>query len=107
MRFLALCSTPATLEDLGFSVGVMSLSWFVPIIALGTHISPLHDLAIQRCFQGSWKEHACIGLGRNKWHFSGFKGAHTPAGYVPLRIIDYGNYWDRNERVRNKITVFT
>jgi len=67
-----LCSTPASLEDLGFSVGVFSLSWFVPIIALRTRVSPLHDLAVFQCFQGSWRGHACIGLGRNKWHFPVF-----------------------------------
>jgi hypothetical protein len=50
---LALCSTPAFLEDLGFSVGVVSLSWFVPNIALGTRVWPLHDLAVFRRFQGS------------------------------------------------------
>ena len=71
-RSLALCSTPASLEDLGFSVGVVSLSWFVPIIALGTRVSPLHDLAVFGSFQGSWRGHACIGLGRNKWHFPDF-----------------------------------
>jgi len=68
-RLLALCSTPASLENLGFSVGVVSLSCFVPIIALGTRVSPLHDLAVFRRFQGSWRGHACIGLSRNKWHF--------------------------------------
>jgi len=77
MRLLALCSTPATLEDLGFSVGVNSLSWFVPIITLGTRVSPLHGLAIQRHFQGSWRGHACIENGRSKWNFSGFWMAHT------------------------------
>jgi hypothetical protein len=72
---LALCSTP--LEDSGFSVGVDSLSCFVPIIMSGTCILPLHDLAIQRCFQGPWLGHACIGLGRNKWHFPDFNGICT------------------------------
>jgi len=67
-----LCSTPASLEDLGSSVGVVSLSWFVPIIALGARVPPLHGLAVFRRFQGSWRGHACIGLGRNKWHFPDF-----------------------------------
>jgi len=71
-RLLALCSTPATLGDLGFSVRVVSLSWFVPIIALGTRVSPLHGLAIFQRFQGSWRGHACTGLDRNKWHFPDF-----------------------------------
>jgi hypothetical protein len=34
------------LEDLGFSVGVVSLSRYVPIIASGTRVPPLHDLAV-------------------------------------------------------------
>ena len=76
-RFLALCSTPTTLEDLGFSIRVISLRWFVPIIMLGTRVPPFHDLAVQPRFQGSWRGHACVGLGRNKWHFSGFNGTHT------------------------------
>jgi hypothetical protein len=33
-RLLALCSTPITLEDQGFSVGGISLSWYVPINAI-------------------------------------------------------------------------
>jgi len=70
-RLLALCSIPATLGDLGFSVRVVSLSWFVPVIALGTRVLPLHGLAFRR-FHGSWWGHACIGLGRNKWHFPDF-----------------------------------
>ena len=45
-RLLALCSTPVTLKDLRFSVGVVSLSWFVPINASGTRFSPLHGLAV-------------------------------------------------------------
>jgi len=44
----------------------------------------MHDLAVQRRFQGSWRVHACIGLGRNKWHFPGFNVTYTPARYVPL-----------------------
>jgi len=43
----------AIYKDLGFSVGVVSLSWFVPIIALGTRVSPLHGLAVFQRFQGS------------------------------------------------------
>jgi hypothetical protein len=42
------------LLNLGFSVRVISLSWVVPIIASGTRVSPLHDLAVQKLFQGSW-----------------------------------------------------
>ena len=71
-EFAGLVLKSAPLEDLGFSVGVVSLSWFVPIIALGTRVSSLHGLAAFRCFQGSWRGHACFGLGRNKWHFPGF-----------------------------------
>ena len=75
------------MEELGFSVGVISLSWFFPIIASGIPVSPLYDLAVHRLFQGSWRGHACIGLGRNKWHFPSFNGTHTPSGYVPLRTL--------------------
>ena len=80
-----MCSTLAALDPLGFSVGFVSLSWFVPITASGTRISPLHGLAVRRGFQGPWRGHARIGLGRSKWHFSGFNGTETPTGYVPLR----------------------
>ena len=80
-----MCSTPITLEDLGFSVGVVSLSWFVPIIVSGTRVSPLHVMAVRRHFHRPWRGHACIGLGRSMWHFSGFNGTDTPAGYLPLR----------------------
>ena len=73
------------MDDIGFSVGVVSLSWFVPIIASGTCVSPLDGLAVRRLFQGPWRGHACIGLGRRKWRFSSFNGTDTPAGYVPLR----------------------
>jgi hypothetical protein len=55
-----------------FFYRVVSLSWFVPNIALGTRVSPLHDLAVFQRFQGSWRGHACIGLGRNRWHFPDF-----------------------------------
>jgi hypothetical protein len=72
--FLALCSTAANLKDLEFSVGVVSLSWFVPVIASGTRLLPLNDLAVRRRFQGPWRGHAYKGLGRSKWHFSGFNG---------------------------------
>ena len=45
---LALRSTPATLEGLGFSVRVISLSWNVLINASGTRVPLLHDLAVRR-----------------------------------------------------------
>jgi len=77
MRLLALCLTRVALEDLGFSVGVISLSWFVPIIASGTRVSTLHDLAVQRRFQASWRVHACRGLDGNKWRLPAFNGACT------------------------------
>ena len=81
-RLLALCSTPANLEGLGFSVMIISLRWF---IASGNRVSPLHDLAVQRRFQGSWRGHACMGLGRYKWHFSDFNGKHTHQQGMHLR----------------------
>jgi hypothetical protein len=43
MRLVALWSTPAALDGLEFFVGVVSLSWFVPVIATFPHsilISP-------------------------------------------------------------------
>ena len=49
---LALCSTPVALENQGFSVRVVSLSWSVPNIALGTRVSALHDLAVGWTFPG-------------------------------------------------------
>ena len=48
-----MCSTSATLEDLGFSVGGVSLCWYVPIIASRTRVSPLHGLAVRRRCPGT------------------------------------------------------
>jgi len=64
-RLLALCSTPVTLEDLGFSVGGICLSWYVPINVSRTRVSPLHGLAVRRrcpgtmawtCMHRTWQE---------------------------------------------------
>ena len=62
---LALRSTPATLEELGFSVGEVSLSWYVPISASGNRVLPLHVLAVRgrcpgamtwTCMHWTWQE---------------------------------------------------
>jgi hypothetical protein len=79
----ALRPTPSDPGGPMFSVRVVSLSWRSPTKASGTRVSSLHVLAVRDVAQGPWRGHACMWLGRNKWHFLSCVSTRLSAYHAP------------------------
>jgi len=83
---MAKCPIPVTLGDVGFSVRVYCLSCKAPILASGTRISPLHDLAVTYTLPGgSDKDTDASDLAGIHGIFSGFASAIPTASEAPRR----------------------
>ena len=74
---------PAILDDRWFSVGVVSLSWPALTKASGNRSAPLRVLAVKEVAQGPWHGHACMGLGRDEWHFLSFISTQLTVSHAP------------------------
>jgi hypothetical protein len=75
---------PAILEDQCFLLGLSLLAGWSQFESVRNSLFNLAWLSRENVAQESWRGRACIGLGRNRWHYPSFDSTHPPARCVPL-----------------------
>jgi hypothetical protein len=74
---------PAILEDQRFLSGLSSLAGWSQFESVRNSLFALAWLSLKNVAQESRRGRACIGLGRNRWHYPSFDSTHPPARCVP------------------------